>query len=75
VGMRFSKSVTDIPVSPRKIRGDFIAFSRFERVENIGLRIKRQKEGDELLLFLHFSLFCKFFFGDFGILVIMERVY
>ena len=74
VGMRFSKSFIDIPVSPRNIRGDFIAFSRFERVENIKKIVRIQKEGDELLLFLYFSIFCKFFFGDFGILVIMERV-
>lgn len=33
----------DIPVSPRKIRGDFIAFSRFESVENIGLIRKNTK--------------------------------
>jgi hypothetical protein len=74
VTRRFSKSLTDIHVSPRKIRGDFMAFSRFERFENMDPRVKVQKEGAGPPLFLHFPVFCKFFFGIYDDMVIMELV-
>jgi hypothetical protein len=52
-----------------------MAFSRFERFENMDPRVKVQKEGAGPPLFLHFPVFCKFFFGIYDDMVIMELVY